>query len=96
MNTKRVAAQLQRARRELDEAAEWLDRIASEVLASETPPAAVELLGSRELADYLGLQPGTIVKYRQRGTLPEPVAVLACGPIWLKQDVERWASQRAA
>lgn len=54
-------------------------------------PEAGELVSSKEIADMLGVKHTTVHRYRQRGTLPEPYVVLACGPIWLRSTIDHWA-----
>jgi len=48
----------------------------------------IELLGLKELATASGRDTRFIQKYRDRGLLPEPVAILACGAIWERSQVE--------
>mgnify|MGYP001568544239 CR=1 FL=1 len=54
-----------------------------------------ELLGTAELAALMGCKPKTVSAYLARGVvLPEPIARLACGPIWKLSDVKAWLATR--
>ena len=57
-----------------------------------TPPLAV--LGLSELASVLGVKPGTVRQWHHRGQLPEPDAVLACGPVWRQSTIDKWKGQQ--
>ena len=60
-------------------------------LAVEVVPA---LVGVAEAADLLGWDRRRVATYVDRGTFPEPVARLACGQVWRRDDVEVFASTR--
>jgi hypothetical protein len=47
---------------------------------------ALRLLGIQELAAYLGASTMDVKNWRRRGRLPEPVQVLAYGPVWQEQQ----------
>ena len=50
-----------------------------------------EMVGQNEIADYAGVSPSTVRKWKQRyDDFPEPVARLAIGPVWLLSDVVGW------
>ena len=89
---KKLAQRLDRARRELDECAETLARIARDVETIDR--TKLDLVGTKEFASMAGLDTATIATYATRGTLPEPVAALACGRIWNRTDVEGWIKKR--
>jgi hypothetical protein len=55
-----------------------------------------ELVGSVEAAKIAGIATGTLKVRRQRGQTPEPLVVLACGPLWLRSTIEQWAADLAA
>jgi predicted DNA-binding transcriptional regulator AlpA len=57
--------------------------------------SAVELVGSREIADRLGLaQPESVHTWRRRyKDFPAPVARLGIGFVWRWADVEAWADK---
>jgi hypothetical protein len=48
-------------------------------------------MGTREAADALGVRRENI---RKVASLPEPVQVLACGSIWLADDIRAYAERR--
>ena len=81
MNT---PTRLRAIRRELDEVAEHIERLAA------ASPDAIELVGLAEVAVLAGVGRGLVKSWRHRGNMPEPVAELACGTIWLKADIEEW------
>lgn len=61
--------------------------------------AAPEIVGMSEAADILGFSRSNFNQHRHRydrpedadNPFPQPIAKLACGPIWLKRDMEKWA-----
>lgn len=53
----------------------------------------MKILGSRELAETLGVSKQLLSIWRKRGKLPTPIAELHCGPIWNKQDIDRWMNK---
>lgn len=55
------------------------------VLVVETAPA---LVGVAEAAAILGWDKRRVVTYIDRGSFPEPVAALAGGRIWVREEVE--------
>ncbi|HEY8424603.1 MAG TPA: hypothetical protein VIK73_01135 [Limnochordales bacterium] len=52
----------------------------------------MELVGTAEAADILGWDRRKVSVYAARGRLPKPVAVLRCGPVWRRQDIEAAAA----
>jgi hypothetical protein len=91
---KNLAKRLREARRELDEVAEYLERIATDI--SETTPVELELVGQAEAAALLGITSNTFAVYVSRGLVPEPVARLACGRVWLRSQIAAWDRRRNA
>jgi predicted DNA-binding transcriptional regulator AlpA len=57
---------------------------------------APRLVSSIEAAALLGITANTFYQWRHRGKLPEPLVELAVGPIWLAEDIEALAAERAA
>lgn len=55
---------------------------------------ASELVGASEAAQLLGVQTSTLTSYLSRGQVLTPLVTLACGPLWLRRDLERWHAQR--
>jgi hypothetical protein len=47
----------------------------------------MKLYGISEIAAELGVQPGTVSVWKNRGKLPPPSAVLAQGPVWTASTV---------
>lgn len=52
------------------------------------------LLGLSELAALAGWNRHQAAVYRSRGLLPEPHVVLKCGPVWRREDVQKWLAAR--
>lgn len=80
---------LQQVRRELDEAASQVDRLAR-ALAKDR----LQLMGQAEIGEAVGEKSSTVGVWVTRGQLPEPVAQLACGRVWLKADIDAWIKTR--
>ncbi len=58
------------------------------VLTVEVVP---ELVGVAEAADIMGWDKRRVITYIDRGHFPEPIAALAGGRIWLREEVEAYA-----
>lgn len=54
-----------------------------------------ELVGVSEAAGILGWDRRRVVTYVARGAFPAPIASLAAGRIWRREDVEAFAHDRA-
>jgi len=69
-----------------------LRRIAGEgrLIVEVTP----ELVGVSEAADILGWDRRRVATYVSRGAFPEPVAALASGRVWRREDVEAFGADR--
>ena len=50
-----------------------------------------ELVGVSEAADIMGWDKRRGITYIDRGHVPEPIASLAGGRIWLREEVEAYA-----
>lgn len=54
-------------------------------------PDPIELVGVSEIAIRTGVKADTVQAWRARhATFPEPVVVLAMGPVWVWPDVAAW------
>lgn len=53
-----------------------------------------DLMSAGEVADYLGVQPGTVRAFLAKGRIVEPLVILGSGPIWLRDDIVRWERER--
>jgi hypothetical protein len=53
----------------------------------------LDLVGIAEVAAIAGESRSKIRVWRVRGHLPPPITELACGPIWHKQDIVKWARE---
>lgn len=57
------------------------------------------LWGMTEVCTNLGLSRARVHQFRREGVpnmpaFPSPVAVLACGPIWVASEVKAWDAKR--
>jgi hypothetical protein len=63
----------------------------------------IELVGLAEAAELLGLSKAALCERRHRThqpgdrlpPFPEPVAVLRCGSIWMREQIEAYAAEAA-
>lgn len=55
-----------------------------------------DLMGTWEVAAYLGWSTGQVSDYAAKGAagMPAPIARLRSGRIWIRQDIEAWARRR--
>jgi hypothetical protein len=60
------------------------------LVVEETP----ELVGVSEAASILGWDRRRVITYVSRGAFPEPLAALAGGRVWRRDDVEAFARDR--
>ena len=51
----------------------------------------LDLVGTAEIAALLGVTPQRVHQLSKKPDFPQPVAVLAAGMIWRREDVEEWA-----
>lgn len=51
----------------------------------------IRLMSRPEIADFLGVTDARVRQMDAAGQLPEPLAELRIGRVWLADDVERWA-----
>jgi prophage regulatory protein len=55
---------------------------------------AGDLVGTREIADLLGVQPSTVSSWRRRqAAWPQPVAMISRIDVWAWPDVEAWVRE---
>ncbi|MBM7518248.1 helix-turn-helix transcriptional regulator [Nocardioides nitrophenolicus] len=52
-----------------------------------------DLMGQAEIAALLGVTKQRAQQLYKAGKLPEPLGVVAMGPVWLKADIEKWARE---
>jgi predicted DNA-binding transcriptional regulator AlpA len=90
-----VAKRVQRIRRELDECGEQLERLSRDLDGVEVDDK-LSLVGLTEITEMTGASYTNVKAWHRRGQLPDPVAVLACGPIWQTREIKRWMKRRAA
>lgn len=53
----------------------------------------IRLMSRPEIADLLGVSDARVRQLDSAGQLPEPVAELRVGRVWLAEDVEAWARE---
>lgn len=54
----------------------------------------LKLAGVTEAAAMIGVTAQRISQLRDKGLMPEPLDVLACGPVWLMADIKVYALTR--
>ena len=57
------------------------------------PRQLLRVMGTAEIAEYLGLSRQWVEILSKRRDFPEPAAVLKAGRIWRTEDIEQWAAQ---
>jgi hypothetical protein len=79
-------------RRTRDGCLRGLRRLAGEdaLLVEVTP----DVVGVSEAASILGWDRRRVATYVSRGTFPEPIAALASGRVWRREDVEVFGRDR--
>jgi hypothetical protein len=53
----------------------------------------LDLVGTKEIGDMLGVSRQRAQQLAQRADFPEPQSRISTGPIWLREDIERWARE---
>lgn len=53
-----------------------------------------ELVSMAEIAALINVNVTAVRSYRSRGILPEPLLVLAVGPIWKRSTIIDWQAAR--
>jgi len=53
-----------------------------------------EIVGHYEATKILGWQKQQVSNYIKRGKFPEPLQKLASGPIWFKEDIQKFKESR--
>jgi predicted site-specific integrase-resolvase len=69
-----------------------------EAMAREEAPSRprrISLVGTAEAAELLEVNKSQIGRWRRAGTFPEPVAQLASGPLWKREQITRFAKSRS-
>lgn len=54
---------------------------------------SIELMGTSEVAEFLGISRQRVLVLAQQPTFPRPLAVLKMGNVWRATDIRRWAKQ---
>jgi hypothetical protein len=73
---------------------EEIERLRDQLARRATRQAVPELVGSTEAAEILGVERPRISRWREKGVLPDPVAVLKAGPIWTRAQIEGFMTER--
>jgi predicted DNA-binding transcriptional regulator AlpA len=53
-----------------------------------------DLMGTAEVARFLGLSRQRVLKLSQGAAFPKPLAVLSMGKVWRGEDIRRWHAAR--
>ncbi len=62
--------------------------------AKRTRRRSLRLGGCAEVADALGITKSALADRRRSQGFPEPIAELACGPIWELDDIDTYLTDR--
>ena len=54
-----------------------------------------DLMGTSEVASYLGISRQRVLVLARQSGFPEPLAVLKMGNVWRGEDIRRWATKRS-
>ncbi|WP_289142440.1 AlpA family transcriptional regulator [uncultured Brevibacillus sp.] len=49
-----------------------------------------DIMGLSEVSEMTGKSKANIKEYQKRGQFPEPVKILASGPLWLRDKIQTW------
>jgi DNA-directed RNA polymerase specialized sigma24 family protein len=82
-----MTTQRTKIRKDLTQAIRKLEDVQREVTVFMQEPT-VDLVGTKEAAEILGVQPNVISTRLRRGRFPQPIVTLSCGPIWHREDIE--------
>lgn len=55
----------------------------------------MDLVGTKEVCEMLDVNPANFWYVRERPGFPRPLTSLACGTIWRRVDIERYARREA-
>ncbi|UED72165.1 helix-turn-helix transcriptional regulator [Brevibacillus sp. HD3.3A] len=47
-------------------------------------------MGLSEVSEMVGMSKQNVRTYLERGQFPQPVKVLASGPLWLRVQIQMW------
>lgn len=61
---------------------------------AEVTSMADEQLDITAVARLAGVEPRSISRYRQRGSIPEPDGVIGRSPWWYRSTIEHWLATR--
>ncbi len=53
-----------------------------------------DLMGTSEVAAYLGISRQRVLKIAQQPGFPKPLVVLKMGNVWRGSDIRKWAAKR--
>ena len=70
------------------------DDEAAAALTSNGKPASLDLVGTAEAAEILGVERPRIGRWRKYGVMPDPVAELKAGPVWYRTQIVGMKGER--
>lgn len=53
-----------------------------------------DLIGQKEFAEILGWDRRKVAMYYHRGILPDPIKRLASGPVWTRDQAEKYKDEK--
>ena len=69
---------------------------AKKVQITSDPEGPGDLVGAAEASEIVGVERNRIPRWRKKGAMPDPVAVLKATPVWLRGDIEELADEYQA
>jgi predicted DNA-binding transcriptional regulator AlpA len=69
------------------------DRVQGKPEMRVAPSKPLDLVGTREAAEMLGVERTRIGRWIKTGRMPEPLARLHATPVWLRRDIAPLAEQ---
>lgn len=55
--------------------------------------AQIDLVAAGDIVEMLGISKQRVDQLARAGKMPEPVAVVSSGRVWLRDEIEQWAKE---
>ena len=53
----------------------------------------IDLVAAGDIAEMIGISLQRIDQLARAGKMPEPVAIVSSGRVWLRSEIEQWARE---